>query len=570
MSNTQWTWTGAVWLWMGIVFAGWLPPVKAAATGHDVVEVMARAARGEPLRYVAIGGSITQAGGPGWIGDWLRAQFPESEVTVVNSGMSATGSELGVFRIDRDVIAHQPDLVAIEYCVNDGGLTDEAAIRYMETLVVRLKTLPHPPAIVILEAAARTGSNRARHRRVARHYGLLEVDWQAAVDAHLKAEDLGWDTFFSDDVHPNEAGHAFYARILEQALQPLMDEARAKAEEGGRSIVGGDHSGVVIGAGTQKRPALPPVLSGKPLFLDARMVPLQGLKDGSGAWRSEETVPFWYGRFFQGVLSADKPGDSLKIPFRGTAVGLFFAMHEDYGAFYTSVDGGLPAHVSGNNYRGYAVHLAALDLPAREHVLTVVLPPPEDIGATVRTGGPVKLGYLLVAGESGAKREPSPTGAFDLGRLKALRFRAVPAVRWMWAGPFSVEVNGHNPLDAQDAMARRFLPEPGEAAGETGTWRMIEAEGDRVDFRALTGSQAPGVAYARTELLSERGGLVIFALEVDYFAHVWVNGQRVLTLDGPHRVPVFLPVQLNAGVNTLFVKVGAGSAGFNLRLRVGE
>jgi broad specificity polyphosphatase/5'/3'-nucleotidase SurE len=43
--------------------------------------------------------------------------------------MSATGSSLGVFRIERDIIAHQPDLVAIEFCVNDSGFTDEQAVR---------------------------------------------------------------------------------------------------------------------------------------------------------------------------------------------------------------------------------------------------------------------------------------------------------------------------------------------------------------------------------------------------------------------------------------------------------
>lgn len=113
-----------------------------------------RAERGALLRYVAIGGSITEAGGPGWVGDRLREQFPDSLVSVVNSGMSGTGSSLGVFRVERDVLAHQPDLMVIEFCVNDGGLPDAQAIRNMETIVVRLKSLPHPPAVVVVEAAA--------------------------------------------------------------------------------------------------------------------------------------------------------------------------------------------------------------------------------------------------------------------------------------------------------------------------------------------------------------------------------------------------------------------------------
>ena len=75
--------------------------------------------------------------------------------------------------------------LAVAYVRDDGGLPDEQAIRYMETMIVRLKSLPHPPAIVILEVATRHGVTLWRHRKVAEHYGLLEVDFQAAVDAHM-------------------------------------------------------------------------------------------------------------------------------------------------------------------------------------------------------------------------------------------------------------------------------------------------------------------------------------------------------------------------------------------------
>ena len=113
-----------------IVLTGRLSAAAAGENpGTDIGDIFAAARSGQPLRYVAIGGSITQAG-KGWIGDWLRGRFPRSSVTAVNSGMSATGSGLGVFRIDQDVIAYQPDLVAIEFCVNDA---DSATSRPFDT-----------------------------------------------------------------------------------------------------------------------------------------------------------------------------------------------------------------------------------------------------------------------------------------------------------------------------------------------------------------------------------------------------------------------------------------------------
>ncbi len=518
----------------------------ASASGDDVVAAFARAAHGEPLRYVAIGGSITQASGDGWVGEWLREQFPESDVTVVNSGMSATGSSLGIFRIDRDVIAHQPDLVAIEYCVNDGGGSDEDVVRYMETLVVRLKSLPKPPAIVIVEAASQGGVNLERHRRVARHYGLIEVDMQVAVDAQGGT----WSDYFSDTVHPNKAGHELYAKTMSGVLAPLVERARSSRVE-------------------IKPAMLPAPLSVKPLLLDARMIPLQGYV--TPGWRAEASLPAWWNRFFQGVLTADKPGAVLKIPVRGTTIGVFSALSKDYGSFYASVDGGLPSHVFTNTRDGYSYTGFASDLPAREHVLTLVLPAKN--AEDPKLNGPVKLGYLLVAGETGASREASPQGEFTAEVMRDLVFTDIAASAWHYTTPVPVEsMEGLQTVDARSVLFNPVWPEPGDVqfSLENMTWKQATGDGGLVDLRVLANSDAPAVAYARTTLRSEQGGAAIISLDVDYYAQLWLNGERVLVLDGPHPRPLFLTVQLKSGVNELYLKTCSGSAGHNFDMRVAQ
>ncbi len=531
--------------------------IAAPETGRDVLEVFTRAARGEPLRYVALGGSITQASGPGWVGNWFKEQFPESEVTTINSGMSSTGSALGVFRIERDVIAHRPDLVAIEFCVNDGGLTDDEAVRYMESMIVRLKSLPDPPAIVILESAAKTGANIARHRRVAAHYGLLEVDLQDAVDRHLATTGAEWASLFHDPVHPKAAGNTFYADVIKKSLQPLVDEAREAAHRDRNA--------------STKPVALPARLSAEPLLLDGRIVPLTDLKADlkSDGWRDEALTAGWWRRFFNGVLVADAPGSVLEIPFRGTTAGIYYAMARDYGTFYVNVDGGQPEHVSTNSRDGYSFVVVAEGLAAREHRLRIVLPPSSE----GRVNGPVKLGYLLVAGETGASHASSSEGWFDVATLKRLRFEPLMASRWSWAGPFPVPMaaDGRAPIDAKRAMVTRFVAEPGdEGKGPEAAWRKVTSDSVRVDFRVLTGLKDPAVAYAKADWQSERGGAAVLSLTVDYFAHLWLNGKRILTLDGPHRVPVFVPVELRPGNNEFVIKAGSGTGGFNFLLKVAE
>lgn len=363
----------ALWSVLVILLVLALRPGVAgeAEIGNDVARAFADAESGRPLRYVALGGSITQSG-VGWIGPWLKEKFPASQVTTINSGMSATGSALGVFRIERDVISHQPDLVAIETCVNDDSLPDEVAIRYVESLVVRLKKLPHPPAIIFIEAAAKNGSKIQRHRQVARHYGLLEIDLQAAVDAELKRTGQEWSAFFTDNVHPNEAGNQFYARTIEQALAPLLGQ---KPSEGER--------------------VLPQPLSEKPLILDGRMVPLFGIT-GVPGWKKNASPPFWMDAFFNGTLSAAEPGAALEIPFRGTCVGIFYPMDKSYGTFDVSIDGGKPQRIALNTRGGYSLDVLGRDLPAGEHVLRVALPA---VDPAPGVNGEVRLGYLLLAGE---------------------------------------------------------------------------------------------------------------------------------------------------------------------------
>lgn len=351
-------------------------PIHAAndtPVGSDVARIFAKAKDGAPLRFVAFGGSITQSG-EGWIGPWLKGKFPSSHVTIINSGMSATGSELGIFRIDRDVISHQPDLVAIETCVNDGKLSDEATIRYLESLIVRLKQLPHPPAIFLIEAAAKDGSKLSRHRQVAQHYGLLEVDLQVAVEAELQRSGLEWTSLFKDNVHPADEGNRFYARTIEQALAPFLDaKLPASSSE------------------------LPAPLSTQPLLLDGRMVPLFGLSNVPG-WKRAASPAFWIDAFFNGTLASSDPGASLALPFRGTWVGLLYPMNRSYGSFDVRVDDAEPRRVAPNTRGGYSFEIVGHDLPPGEHLLRVTLPPSDP--STPGLNGEVRLGYLLLAGDT--------------------------------------------------------------------------------------------------------------------------------------------------------------------------
>lgn len=63
------------------------------------------------------------------ITDWLKQQYSNVQFTSINSGIGGTGSDLGVFRTERDVLQYHPDLVFVEFAVNDAK-TDSLVIAH--------------------------------------------------------------------------------------------------------------------------------------------------------------------------------------------------------------------------------------------------------------------------------------------------------------------------------------------------------------------------------------------------------------------------------------------------------
>jgi lysophospholipase L1-like esterase len=520
-----------------------------------LIPVFGRALAGAPLRAVYIGGSITQDGN-GWALDWLTKQFPRSSVVAMNAGMSATGSELGIFRLERDVIACQPDLVFVEFAVNDGGQPDEQAIRCLESIVVRLKSLPHAPAVVFLETAAKDGSRRTRHQAVARHYGLLDIDFQVALDAYLAKEKLPWNALVKDNVHPNAQGHAFYSEVIAKALAPYV--ARAKKTP----------PAPVQGA------RLPALMSKRQLWLDAQLAAIPT----NATWRREHSLPFWWNMFFMGVTSCDTPGATLTIPFRGTAVGLFYALDPGYGTCYASVDGGSPQVIVCNNRGGYTYAMLATDLKAQQHLLTLAIP---QAGAGAKPRG-VKLGFLLVAGGNKASDTLATQGVYTPTRLAEFTVALVAAHCWQVIGPFG----GSQPtLESTKDLDTSYPPEQkvelGKTyagnQGKTVAWKRLTGDDALVNFGTLYGLTDRGVSYAYTRIWMERAQTLRLQFAVDYFAKIWLNGNLIKTLRDGHggpSDPVIFPVSFAAGWNEVLVKVHAGSLGntFSLALEqpVGE
>ncbi|HEY3379270.1 MAG TPA: GDSL-type esterase/lipase family protein [Armatimonadota bacterium] len=539
-------------------------PALAAPTIPDAAALsalFAKLERGEAVTVVGIGGSITMAE-PGWFNlttERLRAAYPRATIFGVNAGVSGTGSDLAVYRLQRDVISQSPDLVFIEFVVNDGGAPAETVTRNLESLVVRLKRLPSPPAIVFVNVASDSHAPVTRHQRVADHYGLLSVNLQPVIDARLREMHQPWSALFSDGVHPNLPGHTLYAETIMAALHAVRAQLQV------RSSV----------------PAyrLPTPLSSKPLILDGALVPVSKAAPG---WvhRPLTLSQGWYGKFFQGELISTGAGATLQLPFWGRAVGIWFLMSEKNGKLQASVDGKSYTDINTNNKWFYAPAMLATDLTPDWHVLSLAVMPGDD-GKTL----PVELGYLLVQ-EQGTHALPhagwwartSTQGPWTLARLQKNPWQAIPCSAWQMVGPFGGEA-AEPWLAAATDLNRDFGVHPGDAPtasysgakGRTVSWQPGMGVNGWVDLEKMTGLRDRGVCFARATIYSPKAQTVTARFAVDYFCRLYLNGTRALELLAIHGGPrsgVDCPLALRAGKNDLWLVVHAGSGGYGFQLEV--
>jgi lysophospholipase L1-like esterase len=282
-----------------------------------------------------IGGSITeldQRGHTGMIEKFLQTRFPDTKFKFVNAGISSTCSTTGAFRLSRDVLAHRPDLLFIEFAVNDdqdGQHNRRDCIRGLEG-IIRQARLQNPKLDMLVTyfpndamlAQLKNGQTPdviAAHESVARHYGVASVNLAEQLFARIQAGEMTWEQY--GGTHPVTAGNRFAADLIQDLLSAAWSNP-----EGDRP----DHK-------------LPKPLDPNSYFR-GRLIDLESAQRGPG-WTIGK--PQWSQipgalrpRFATDrLLFTSTVGDETVLDFAGTAIGLYVLAGPDAGTVEYSVDG---------------------------------------------------------------------------------------------------------------------------------------------------------------------------------------------------------------------------------------
>ena len=198
---------------------------------------MKKAKNGEKITVGVIGGSITQgslASIPAncyasKFNDWWQNKFP-GNVEFVNAGIGGTNSYLGVHRVDEQLLSYKPDVVIVEFSVND---TDKVMNKYSyDSLVRKILGCESNPAVMLLFTTMEDGTSlQDTHKEIGEAYDLPMISYHDAVFPEVKAGTLKWTDISPDNIHPNDAGHDIINQIISRYLDELYNNLDSVTEE---------------------------------------------------------------------------------------------------------------------------------------------------------------------------------------------------------------------------------------------------------------------------------------------------------------------------------------------------
>ncbi|MBQ4094959.1 MAG: SGNH/GDSL hydrolase family protein [Oscillospiraceae bacterium] len=179
------------------------------------------------LRAAFIGGSVTfgycpgsegsTAAFPEFVGGYLSEKYNSSEI--LNLGISGTTSLMGLVTTELRVREFAPDIVFVEYAINDEMSRQGAEC--FESLVRKLLTLESRPVVVPVCVCTDKGHSCVPMiREICSHYGLLCVDIKESVYP-LFSKELEWSDYSVDEGHPHSEGSRLIADCVIKAIEKL-------------------------------------------------------------------------------------------------------------------------------------------------------------------------------------------------------------------------------------------------------------------------------------------------------------------------------------------------------------
>lgn len=307
-----------------LAFLAFFAMSSAGAAGYEsecnirsgIGNFLEKAEAGEDVTVAFIGGSITQAdsGYRLQLCNHMEKLWPQAKFRWINAGIPGTGTDLGAFRIDDQVLKYKPDLTFIEFAVNYGYAPG------LEGMVRKIIRSGDRQDICLLYAV--TAKQQKAYRKGGMPETIKKME-EVAEYYDIPSIHMGMNQVIlqEDGIHPTPEGGSLYAAAIRRGLEKI---AAAK-------IPGSRHS-------------LPEPVFGT-AWESACMFSPEDIAEFDYTWKRIRTadVPELkkFSGWFDTVMSSGKPESYFSFGFEGDMIGFFDIGCPEAGQLEIAIDGKL-------------------------------------------------------------------------------------------------------------------------------------------------------------------------------------------------------------------------------------
>ncbi len=312
-----------------------------------------------------LGGSITEAESlhnwPHFVNAWLLNEHPGLRLTSENIALGATGSDLALFRYERDLAPQRCQLIFVEYAVNDDTTPVNQRNCSREGLLRRLLQREDLDVVVVYTfrqefyqpmMEGRMPDSIAEFERLCAHYNVSSV-WMSQYTFDLVRRGLlRWDEWLPDGLHPQYAGSRLYA----EAVCALLS-----------SELHGQNEQRVFAGGSRPAPLFPnnwencALIDYDDVQFDGPVLVERSQRRGA----------------VQQYIKTTALGAKITIPFTGTGLLMATEFGTDAAEYLCSIDGGAPVRSCRERpawcakRAWFRTDVLAMDLPYGAHTCTL-------------------------------------------------------------------------------------------------------------------------------------------------------------------------------------------------------
>jgi len=184
------------------------------------------------LTIVALGDSLTY----GWmvskgylcqLREILTKEYPDKKFNIINSGNPGDTARCGLYRLTNDVIRHNPDIVLVQFALND-AFNEVSIDEFKNNIKSIVEEIINKTSAIPVMMTSSIVLNSEDNRYVEKYYNIIENCgnelnipvvkvhdyWNKKIREGIKITSL----LQTDGVHPNTAGHTLMAESINSVL----------------------------------------------------------------------------------------------------------------------------------------------------------------------------------------------------------------------------------------------------------------------------------------------------------------------------------------------------------------